>query len=115
MDDAQQPEDISIRPEEVSGIVKDIVDQVIGSQAYYDHVKAGHWINSIVELSMKKLVGLNKPFKFVVTCIVMQKTGAGLHAASSALWDVASDNVVMHREESHKTMYCITTIHWVVL
>jgi hypothetical protein len=32
----------------------------------------GQWISEICEKSTKKLVGLNKPFKYVITCVIMQ-------------------------------------------
>lgn len=35
------------------------------------------WTSGCLENCMKRLTGLNKPFKYVVTCIIMQKTGEG--------------------------------------
>jgi hypothetical protein len=45
----------------------------------------------MVEVCLKRLTGLNKPFKYVVTCVIMQKNGAGLHTASSCYWDNTTD------------------------
>ena len=33
----------------------------------------------VIELTMKRLKELNQPFKYIVTCAIMQKNGAGLH------------------------------------
>lgn len=115
MDDFQQPEETTIQPEEVNVIVKDAVDSVVGGNLQYDHEKVGHWINTICETCMKKLSALNKPFKFIITCMIMRKTGAGLHLASSAMWDITCDNLFMHKEESNKYLYCITTVYWTAL
>eukprot|EP00667_Euglena_gracilis_P025470 EG_transcript_29924 len=115
MDDFQQPEETTIQPEEVNVIVKDAVDSVVGGNMQYDHSKVSHWINTIVETCLKKLTALNKPFKFVITCMIMRKTGAGLHLASSCLWDITCDNLYMHKEESNKYLYCITTVYWTAL
>ena len=45
----------------------------------------------MVEVCLKRLTALNKPFKYVVTCVIMQKNGAGLHTASSCYWDNTTD------------------------
>ena len=42
---------------------------------------------------MKKLTQLQKPFKYTVPCIIMQKNGAGMHTASSCFWDNQTDGV----------------------
>ena len=58
---------------------------------------------------MKRLKDLNKPFKYIVTAVIMQKNGAGLHTATSTFWDITTDGSATVRWES-KTMYCITTV-----
>jgi hypothetical protein len=40
------------------------------------HVQVSQWTSACLEGCMKRLTGLNKPYKYVVTCIIMQKTGA---------------------------------------
>ncbi|KAJ1506087.1 Dynein light chain Tctex-type [Coelomomyces lativittatus] len=57
----------------------------------YHHQKVGQWNTNIVEQCLKKLTSLNKPYKYIVTCIIMQKNGAGLHCANSCYWDQSSD------------------------
>ena len=84
---------------------------------------------------MKRLVALNKPFKYIVTCVIMQRNGAGVHTArstayachcscgrfrfcedaaqlwldlcSSFFWDSTSDGHCVWKQD-YKTMYCIT-------
>ena len=43
----------------------------------YSAKKIHDWTSSIVEAVLKALQAVNKPFKYVVTCIIMQKNGAG--------------------------------------
>ena len=58
------------------------IDPILGKQEY--SAKRIHdWTSSIVESVLKSLQAVNKPFKYVVTCIIMQKNGAGLHTAST--------------------------------
>ncbi|KAH6573448.1 hypothetical protein BASA62_002975 [Batrachochytrium salamandrivorans] len=69
-------------------------------------IKEGQWNSNIVEQALKRLTGLNKPFKYIVTCTIMQKNGAGLHAASSCFWDNSTDGSTTYKYDS-KTMYVI--------
>ena len=45
----------------------------------------------------------------VVNCVIMQKTGAGLHTAISCYWDTSTDGSCTIKWEN-KTMYCIVTV-----
>jgi len=44
-----------------------------------------------------------------VTCAIMQKNGAGFHAASSCYWDNLTDGSCTVRWEN-KTMYVIVSV-----
>lgn len=48
-------------------------------------------------------------FYLTVTCTILQKSGAGFHAASSCYWDNSTDGICTVRWES-KTMYVIVSI-----
>jgi dynein light chain Tctex-type 1 len=50
------------------------------------------WTNHIVDNCLRELQSLNKPYKYIITCIIMQKNGAGLNAAASMYWDTEKDN-----------------------
>lgn len=78
--------------DEVNAVIKESIESTI-QNAPYHHGKVGQWNTNIVEICLKKLTGLNKPFKYIATCTIMQKNGAGLHAASSCYWDNASDGI----------------------
>ena len=66
------------------------IEPILGNQVYAPK-KVGDWTSAIVEAVLKMLQAANKPFKYVVTCIIMQKNGAGLHTASTCFWDTKSD------------------------
>eukprot|EP01137_Pigoraptor_chileana_P035017 Opistho-2@28429 len=108
MEELQVPEESAFIVEEVTGIIKESVEALIGA-AHYQHSKVGQWSSNVVELCLKRLTALNKPFKYIVTCVIMQKNGAGLHTASSCYWDNQSDGSCTVRWEN-KTMYCITSV-----
>ncbi|CAL1266101.1 unnamed protein product, partial [Larinioides sclopetarius] len=43
---------------------------------------AEQWTSMVEEKVLWNLSKLNKPFKFIVTCVIMQRNGAGFHCAS---------------------------------
>ncbi|KAI9143215.1 Tctex-1 [Paraphysoderma sedebokerense] len=108
MDDFRDVAEKAFVPEEVSIIIKEAIESTIQSNSYH-HQKVAQWNSNIVELCLKKLTGLNKPFKYIATCVIMQKNGAGLHCANSCYWDNASDGSATYKYES-KTMYAIVTV-----
>ena len=76
--------------DDVNEIIKESIDAVLQNAAY-SHAKVGQWTSSAVETTLRRLTALKKPFKYVVTCVIMQKNGAGLHTASSCYWDNETD------------------------
>ena len=90
MEDLQSSEESAFVQEDVSAIIKEAIETVL-MPCTYNHTKVPQWTNNVIEGCMKKLKDLNKPFKYVVTCVVMQKSGAGLHTATSCFWDNTTD------------------------
>ncbi|KAI5078460.1 hypothetical protein GOP47_0006131 [Adiantum capillus-veneris] len=94
--------------DEIDLIIKNSIDEAIMS-AQFHHEKVKRWTANVVELCMKRLADLDKPFKYVVTCIIMQKNGAGMSTATSCFWDTNVDGSRTIRWEN-KSMYCIVTV-----
>ena len=82
----QNSEDTAFQPEEVEPLLNDVVAKVLANEVY-DEAKVATWVDRICDQSMQKLTQMNKPFKYVVTCILMQKNGAGVHTGQSCFWD----------------------------
>lgn len=106
-------EEVQFVVDEVSHIIKVAIDETIRGSAY-QHSKVNQWTNSIVENILSQLTKYEKPFKYIVTCFIMQKTGAGLHTASSCYWDNTTDGSCTVRWEN-KTMYCIVSVFGLAL
>ena len=68
------------------------------------------WTNSIVDTCLRELVNLNRPFKYIITCIIMQKNGAGMHTAAATYWDGAKDRSCTVPWEN-ATMHAIVTVY----
>nr|KAG8539083.1 hypothetical protein GDO81_021484 [Engystomops pustulosus] len=87
--------------DEVSNIIKESIESAIGGNAY-QHNKVNQWTTNVVEQTLSQLTKLGKPFKYIVTCVIMQKNGAGLHTASSCFWDNATDGKFsLHLKYNH--------------
>ncbi|XP_034017867.1 dynein light chain Tctex-type 1 [Thalassophryne amazonica] len=108
MADYDREEETTFVVEEVKMLVKECADTVLG-EASYQHSRVSQWSNSVVEQCLSQLSKLGKPFKYIVTCIIMQKTGAGLQTASSCFWDSSTDGSCTVRWEN-KSMYCTITV-----
>jgi dynein light chain Tctex-type 1 len=50
--------------EEVQTILKESIETTLANSPYH-HNKVAQWNSNIVELSLKKLTSLNKPFKYI--------------------------------------------------
>ncbi len=94
--------------EEVTQIVQEILESTLGG-ATYQQSKIEVWTNQITDSCLSKLSSLEKPFKYCVTVTIMQKTGAGLQAASSCYWDSETDGMTTVQYEN-KSMQSIVSV-----
>jgi len=62
----------------------------------------------------QRLANLSKPFKYVVTCNLSQRAGAGVHISSSAFWNTATDDKVAITWVN-PTVQCSLVIYWVAI
>ena len=76
----------------------------------YNPNKVSSLQSSIMENILKELQTLNRPFKYVVTCIIMQKIGAGLQTRSATFWDAAKDATVVVPFENPQ-LHAIVTVY----
>ncbi|XP_073318444.1 dynein light chain Tctex-type 1-like [Pagrus major] len=103
----------SFNSEEADNIVKECIESVVGTDDYSQSL-VNKWTASIVERCLTQMLKVGKPYKYIVTCAVMQKTGAGLHTANSCYWDTAMDGSCTVRWEN-RTMYCVVSVFAVAI
>lgn len=60
-------------------------------EKYYTDAHVTEWSSAILETIITELSRLRKPFKYIVTCSILQRTGAGLQAATATHMDTATD------------------------
>merc|ERR1712086_199499 len=100
----------------VSGVVQDVVGQPHGSdkETPYDPKQVQTWIERINTQALDKLQQLSQSFKLIVSTIVVQKNGAGIHVSSTCFWEQATDGNLTFRWEN-KSMYVIIQIFGLAL
>ncbi|KAJ3045301.1 Dynein light chain Tctex-type [Rhizophlyctis rosea] len=64
MEDFQGVEEKAFVKDEVDNVIKESIENTIQNAAYH-HNKVAQWNSNIVEQCLKKLTGLNKPFKYI--------------------------------------------------
>ncbi|CAF2581501.1 unnamed protein product [Rotaria sp. Silwood2] len=101
-------EDTMFIVDEVSHIVKDVIERLIGTNSY-QHDKVTRWTVDIVDQILTELTILDKRFKYIVQAVIMQKNGSGLHSASSCYWNDITDGSCTLRWEN-KHIYAIVSV-----
>ena len=87
--------------DEIEKIAFDSIDKVLKDASSYDDSKVDQWINNICEDVMQKLAASMKPYKYVVTCTLSQKTNAGLQVTSSHYWENQNDSRSSNQAATH--------------
>jgi dynein light chain Tctex-type 1 len=95
--------------EDVENIVRHAIHNSL-NENQYNMKKVNEWTNAIVTHCLRELQALERPFKYIITCVIMQKTGAGLNSTTSMFWDKAKDGHCKVAWEN-PTMNCIVTVY----
>ncbi|CAG0912753.1 unnamed protein product [Notodromas monacha] len=106
---ASTTDEAKFNVEEAKVLVTETIENNLGG-VVYNPTKIKSLTNGVVEKIVTQLTRLNKPFKYIVTCLIMQKSGAGLNSASSCYWDDSSDGVCNVRWDN-KTLYCMVSVY----
>ena len=112
----RQTESTDFDAEEVKKVVQQAVEMVIdNANVVYQKEKVNEWIQAIVDICIKELAKLGKPFKYSVTCIITQNNGTGLHTAATAFWETKKDGLVSVQFGGAESFYCIVTVFAVAI
>lgn len=98
---------------QITMAIRDCINSTIHDQAF-NAAKVDGWTTSIIEGMLGRLVALSKPFKFVVTVMISQKAGAGMHCAAAARWNPATDGRASVVWEN-ATVHALVTVCWVAI
>ncbi len=113
----QLEDDNSFPSEDIEQKIQEVADDVL-KDAMWDEQKVPMWINLINEKLMLQLMSLNKPYKYVVTVVMQQKTGAQISGAVSCFYENTTDGVQAlvypqqsrTKESGQKTLQSLITV-----
>mmetsp|Transcript_18852 Transcript_18852/g.47125 ORF Transcript_18852/g.47125 Transcript_18852/m.47125 type:complete len:123 (-) Transcript_18852:184-552(-) len=115
-EEKDETEETAWAAEEVDRILLETCDTVLLNEQYSDE-KVSQWVNDICETAMLRLNETKKPFKWVVSCLIMHRNGAGVHSSAAAFWDTANDGLLTSvwpkdkgKNEGNKTIQAIVTV-----
>ena len=109
MAEAYQDEAAEFSVEDVEQIVRQAIHHSL-NEFSYNAKKVNEWTNNIVTNCLKNLQELSRPFKYIITCVIMQKTGAGLNTTASMHWDTSKDGYCKVPWQN-TTMHCNVTVY----
>jgi len=75
----------------VRNAVNEAVSDTIGDSVYL-HEATTQWTNSIVESLVRKFVNIDRDNKYIVSCMIVQKSDAGMRSATSCFWNAQTDS-----------------------
>ena len=110
-------EDNTFPQEDVERCVLETAEECL-KDAMWNEELVPQWINTICEKTTKQLVALNRPYKFVTTCVMQQKIGATVHSSMSCFWENSNDGYVTviypppqrTKEAAKMSIQCLITV-----
>ena len=105
-----QHEETSINSDKITEDISNTVKQKLLTETWAAK-KVDAWTKDIIDSALKSLAEMKKNFKYVVTCVIMQKNGAGMASAFTGLWNNLCDGVLFVPWENDH-IHCITTVYW---
>eukprot|EP00929_Paragymnodinium_shiwhaense_P026891 TRINITY_DN15894_c0_g1_i1.p2 TRINITY_DN15894_c0_g1~~TRINITY_DN15894_c0_g1_i1.p2 ORF type:complete len:146 (-),score=24.96 TRINITY_DN15894_c0_g1_i1:126-527(-) len=95
--------------EEIDAIVQKAIDEVLQNRPYHDGY-ADLWADQILDVSLKRISCLGKPFKYIGTCVLAKQPGSALDTAATAFWDTQCDSLCCTRKNNGR-VECVVTIY----
>ncbi|EPY34172.1 dynein light chain Tctex-type 1 [Strigomonas culicis] len=92
--------------EDVLGVLR----SKLGAEEW-NAAKVDTWVDDLIGTILKQLAELKKPFKYIVNCTIMQRTGAAVATGFISLWDNAKDGMV-HVPFETDTIHCLVTVYF---
>lgn len=94
--------------DEVNVVIHECIESVLGNEKW-DGDKQEQWNSRIMECILAKMSQFRKPYKYIVQCTTVQRTGCCIDVASSCFWDLDTDGSVTVRWES-ADMYVVVSV-----
>ena len=110
-------DDNSFPAEEIDIKIQEVADEVL-KEALWDEKKVPHWINSICEKLMQHLILMQRPYKYMITVVMQQKTNAVINSTNSCFFENTTDGSITTlfpppsrpKEHASKTVQAMITV-----
>ena len=97
--------------EDIENIVRGAIHNTLNENTF-NVKRVNEWTNSIVTICLKDLQALARPYKYIISCIIMQKNGAGLVSTCSMHWDTSKDGYCKVPWQN-STIHCAVCVYGV--
>ena len=87
--DEEYEEDLTFPQEEIEGFCSGTCDQILKDKSWDEKILP-NLQNEICEMLMAKLVAMNKPYKYVISCVLQQRGGTTF-MSTSCHWENTTD------------------------
>ena len=82
-------------------------DQSLYSALVYNNDKSTLWSNQLIDQCIRGLIKLDKPYKYVVTCVLQQNTGAPIATVAAGYFE-ETDGAVSKTIAVNDIFLCLT-------
>lgn len=103
-------EDDEIIIDELGTVAKKVIEDVITQDLYFLPETVNSWCQQIIDQCLKEFSKMTKPYKYIVTCFIMQRNGAGFQCASTCFWDTKTDGIISVTVD-FQHLNCLVTIY----
>merc|ERR1711934_118481 len=76
----------------------------------YDQREVNNWAKELPDSILGCLQALERRYKYIVNCVIVQQSAAGLHASTSLFWDENSDGSCTYQYDG-KSLTAIVTCY----
>jgi dynein light chain Tctex-type 1 len=75
----------------------------------YVPAKTSEWVDAIGNSIIEQMRTVSPNFKFIVSTVIVQKMGAGMHSSSTSFWDAKTDGMITTKYEND-SLTCLCTV-----
>lgn len=98
----------------IDKIAREKIEKTLGEEKVFKVDKVKRWTEIISRECVRDLVKLQKPYKFLVSCNINQRTGGSLVQHSSCFTDPVRD-VITTTHWLNDVMHCIVNVYALTL
>lgn len=100
--------------DELNQIIREAISKNLHGENTFKPEELQIWNDAIVHQCLDELSKLSKPYKFIVTCIINQRDGAGFYSHSSCFLNTDTDSIATIRWDND-VMHCVVSVYSLAL